>query len=200
MCAGVGSNCCKSKQATITNVNYGEYNMKSTCIHGVLNAGIVSIALLLSGPVSATVFAPTDGNVNIFNETLPGGTLLAMFDDTDTSFLGASLDIALSSDVITFTAGGDGIGDYTATNEAMAELNLAGSDRFILAIYSDGAWSGDTGVTVRGTNSYDVNFSNGSILQVDAAVVPVPAAVWLFGSGLLGLVGIARRKSRQAHA
>lgn len=26
-------------------------------------------------------------------------------------------------------------------------------------------------------------------------VVPVPAAVWLFGSGLLGLVGIARRKS-----
>lgn len=31
---------------------------------------------------------------------------------------------------------------------------------------------------------------------VDAGmyVVPVPAAVWLFGSGLLGLVGIARRK------
>ena len=28
----------------------------------------------------------------------------------------------------------------------------------------------------------------------DAAAVPVPAAVWLFGSGLLGLVGIARRK------
>ena len=27
-----------------------------------------------------------------------------------------------------------------------------------------------------------------------ASVVPVPAAVWLFGSGLLGLVGIARRK------
>jgi hypothetical protein len=26
------------------------------------------------------------------------------------------------------------------------------------------------------------------------AVIPVPAAVWLFGSGLLGLVGVARRK------
>ncbi len=26
------------------------------------------------------------------------------------------------------------------------------------------------------------------------AVVPVPAAVWLFGSGLIGLVGVARRK------
>jgi len=26
------------------------------------------------------------------------------------------------------------------------------------------------------------------------AVVPVPVAVWLFGSGLLGLLGLARRK------
>ena len=26
------------------------------------------------------------------------------------------------------------------------------------------------------------------------AAVPIPAAVWLFGSGLLGLVGLARRK------
>ena len=27
-----------------------------------------------------------------------------------------------------------------------------------------------------------------------ASPVPVPAAVWLFGSGLLGLVGVARRR------
>jgi hypothetical protein len=26
--------------------------------------------------------------------------------------------------------------------------------------------------------------------------VPVPPAVWLFGSGLLGLAGVARRKAR----
>jgi hypothetical protein len=26
------------------------------------------------------------------------------------------------------------------------------------------------------------------------AVVPVPAAVWLFGSGLLGLLGVVKRK------
>ena len=30
--------------------------------------------------------------------------------------------------------------------------------------------------------------------SVEPNVVPVPAAVWLFGSGLLGLVGVARRK------
>jgi hypothetical protein len=31
-----------------------------------------------------------------------------------------------------------------------------------------------------------------------AAVVPLPAAVWLFGSALLGLVGVARRKGKVA--
>jgi len=35
---------------------------------------------------------------------------------------------------------------------------------------------------------------NGSIARQDLGPVPVPAAVWLFGSGLLGLVGVARRK------
>jgi len=28
----------------------------------------------------------------------------------------------------------------------------------------------------------------------DVSAVPVPAAMWLFGSGLLGLIGVARRK------
>ena len=34
----------------------------------------------------------------------------------------------------------------------------------------------------------------GEIVFATATVVPVPAAVWLFGSGLIGLVGFARRK------
>ena len=42
----------------------------------------------------------------------------------------------------------------------------------------------------------DIKFkiTNISAGKVDVAVVPLPAAVWLFGSGLLGLIGIARRK------
>jgi hypothetical protein len=46
---------------------------------------------------------------------------------------------------------------------------------------------------------YIANFTTspavGSAL-VKATVVPIPSAVWLFGSGLLGLLGIARRKMR----
>ena len=37
---------------------------------------------------------------------------------------------------------------------------------------------------------------SGPLTKVSGAVVPVPAAVWLMGSGLLGLVGVARRRRR----
>jgi len=36
----------------------------------------------------------------------------------------------------------------------------------------------------------------GSSMGVSINTIPVPAAVWLFGSGLIGLAGIARRKNR----
>ncbi len=41
------------------------------------------------------------------------------------------------------------------------------------------------------------SYNNGYAWAVrpgDVAAVPVPAAVWLFGSGLAGLIGFARRK------
>jgi hypothetical protein len=40
-----------------------------------------------------------------------------------------------------------------------------------------------------GNGFKDQAFSSGSV-----SPVPIPASVWLFGSGLLGLIGIARRK------
>ncbi|MCK4950535.1 MAG: VPLPA-CTERM sorting domain-containing protein [Gammaproteobacteria bacterium] len=42
------------------------------------------------------------------------------------------------------------------------------------------------------TSSTTITSAPGSLITVSA--VPVPAAVWLFGSGLLGLIGIANRK------
>jgi hypothetical protein len=59
-------------------------------------------------------------------------------------------------------------------------------------------------VTITGLNSINVDWfagTPGDYIRVltdfsPGAVVPVPAAVWLFGSGLVGLLGIARRKKR----
>ena len=43
---------------------------------------------------------------------------------------------------------------------------------------------------------FRANFNANLTSTPDVAAVPVPAAVWLFGSGLLGLAGIARRKKK----
>lgn len=42
--------------------------------------------------------------------------------------------------------------------------------------------------------SKSINYNAWAVRSGDISAVPVPAAVWLFGSGLLGLVGLARRK------
>ena len=39
-----------------------------------------------------------------------------------------------------------------------------------------------------------LNLNGARVASGSISSVPIPAAVWLFGSGLLGLVGIARRK------
>jgi len=45
--------------------------------------------------------------------------------------------------------------------------------------------------------SRDSAYANLGVFMVrDYTVVPIPAAVWLFGSGLLGLVAVARRKHK----
>jgi hypothetical protein len=43
----------------------------------------------------------------------------------------------------------------------------------------------------------DIYFDNASMV-VDVSEIPIPAAAWLFGSGLIGLVGVARRKLKAA--
>jgi hypothetical protein len=42
-------------------------------------------------------------------------------------------------------------------------------------------------------NIHTTSFGGGEI-RGQVQVVPIPAAVWLFGSGLLGLVALARRR------
>lgn len=41
---------------------------------------------------------------------------------------------------------------------------------------------------------FNANFDMVSLTLASVESVPVPAAVWLFGSGLIGLVGVARRR------
>jgi hypothetical protein len=103
-------------------------------------------------------------------------------------------------------ANGDGIYTFTVpAGHYGGNINFAwgtttGIDVFIVWS-TDGITSIDVdGDSIRGAKMVDgpfagasANFSNGP-----AYVVPVPAAAWLFGSGLLGLVGVARRRNKAA--
>ena len=149
---------------------------------------------------AATIFAPTDGDVNFLFGDLGVGAILAMFDDSDQTYTGPSIEIQVPSIVGIV---GPTNGNYFATNSLAQTLTLTGSDNFILGLSIDGGatWMADSLVVAEGANSFSVFFNNnGSVLQVDVQVIPaipLPAAVWLFGSGLIGLVGMTgvRRKA-----
>ena len=61
-------------------------------------------------------------------------------------------------------------------------------------IYTSGSLMGSLS-SGRIEGIYDADLDKVSAKVGEVAVVPVPAAAWLFGSGLIGLVGIARRKT-----
>ena len=60
--------------------------------------------------------------------------------------------------------------------------------------------SGDQSQNLSTTLAFSVFMQQGDIIDMfaeggaEVSAIPIPAAAWLFGSGLLSLVGIARRK------
>ena len=62
------------------------------------------------------------------------------------------------------------------------------------ALSTGSAWLFD--FSSGGQNVFDKDFHNSAwaVRPGDVSTVPVPATVWLFGSGLIGLLGVARRK------
>ena len=73
---------------------------------------------------------------------------------------------------------------YVSQRALQATMSFAGASFASLGL-APGAyvWTWGSGESA---DSYTLN----------VGAVPVPAAVWLFGSGLLGLIGVARRKAR----
>lgn len=171
----------------------------------LLIAGVLALSATVAN--STTILAPTDGDVNFptLFSNIAAGLSLYMFDDSDLTDADKTAALAASGPdeamLITLgqvvgIAGPNGGGDYTATNASTAQaIFLTGSDQFILALYdvANTAWISDTGVSGDANTLY-VNFGNYGTLAADVKVIPVPAAAWLFGSGLIGLVGIARRR------
>ena len=60
------------------------------------------------------------------------------------------------------------------------------------------AMPGEYKISIRanGDHKFHMGEFNVHVAALGTTTVPVPAAAWLFGSGLLGLTGIARRKKQ----
>lgn len=125
--------------------------------------------------------------------------------DRDWSFLGAwGAHFTISSLPVTYIGGNTASVDMSAwrfTWNGNSAINVGEGASAVLA-NNDGIWgNGDDTLDYSATVSdsgfagvaYGIHFV-GSINPTNT-VVPVPAAAWLLGSGLFGLIGVARRKA-----
>jgi hypothetical protein len=87
---------------------------------------------------------------------------------------------------------GPGSDADAALNSYITDANLGDTVDFlaIMAGYGPAGWGKDLQDF---TLAWDG--SNATLTYGAASVVPVPAAAWLFGSAMLGMVGVARRKA-----
>ena len=90
--------------------------------------------------------------------------------------------------------GAGGYGDNTGSTDlygagVLQDANPLGS---VLTLFGM-TGNGGTGVVQSYDLTDNLTLTTDGTLQI--APVPIPAAVWLFGSGLLGLIGVGRRRS-----
>ena len=140
-------------------------------------------AALVAYDIEGTVMIGDEFFPNAFGLTA-GETILATgtFDD---SILGAGTNTASFTGTIDvngtfYTSADASVSTLTFTDGSLVDFNFVALDSSF--------------------NSNFLEFDDFSDMAgqwgaVTISPVPVPAAVWLFGSGLLGLAGIARRKT-----
>ena len=164
-------------------VHAGTSNLTGTLTldgQGNANAGWVFLmdSSLITSPGSAVNVINTGSGAGIFWDVRSSATL-----DTTTAFQGNIL--ALTS--ITLNTGAT-----IGCGRALASTGAVTMDTNTIGI-------GCGGIGGEGSNGYSGGFTvsegGGTPTLLPYAPIPVPAAVWLLGSGLVGLIGIARRKS-----
>ena len=100
-----------------------------------------------------------------------------------------SADLIFADDFTITTNSGQSVG-----NTATSDVTLTDGDAFFIGLIEDDFSLGFDSITL---SSQDFGFLF-NVDDITVSQVPLPAAVWLFGSGLLCLAGISRRTIRKA--
>jgi hypothetical protein len=179
---------------TVLDGGAGDINATAGVItySGDLGAFIVNVSTGVSKP---TITGPQILDLNSINITGGAGNLQIKLTDTD--YTG-------SPSALTGSFGGTTIGsvdfDFLYDN---ANAQFGGTSFFDPAATATNPFSGTGTGSVSLSAPYsltiiaDISHSGDGSTSFDAEIqaIPVPAAVWLFGTGLLGLVGVARRRT-----
>lgn len=120
---------------------------------------------------------------------MTGQFRLGSFDGTEAGF------VTYGKKRVTFIRGDGIIGDTAGGSTLVQDsgnvwiLTLGGFDSSIRSVKFKAGCGNVSNASCGDDNDY---------LVAGASVVPIPAAAWLFGSAMLGLVGIGRRRSKKA--
>jgi hypothetical protein len=166
---------------------------------GILDAATYSYSLLGPGTPDILIdnFYDTTSGDNYLGTTdgsgafRGGDTFTVTFDQTlrAVGLYVISADLILANDFTLATNGGQ-----SASNSATADVSLLDGDAYFIGLIEDDFSLGFDSITFSSTEEeYLFNVDD-----ITIAPVPLPAAAWLFGGGLLGLVGISRRSARKA--
>lgn len=185
-----------------------------TCVTFTFGSAAVQAATITVDPLHAAVISGSTFNIKVVGQdftdfaggTIGGGFSLSWdpsiltLDAYSLTFPGDQtfgqlgvVDLTagtlLNADVTSFN--GTTLADFDIAVLTFTALNVGVSPTDVsIGLFSGGSeriWADSSGF-----NNTTPNFVDGT---VTVNPVPVPAAVWLFGSGLLGLIGVARRRN-----
>ncbi|MDH5570444.1 MAG: VPLPA-CTERM sorting domain-containing protein [Gammaproteobacteria bacterium] len=176
------------------NSSYGGTGITSTSTEFVIDSTVINILTDGLGAFTEIV----DQSFNLVSDTSGTGTITigntgglvinGSFTNLTLSNLGRGAGEFYAD--ITFTGITYG-GDSTDWSEGMGFL----SDNLVSGRLEGGFVVTDRRATIAFGNTFSTTSSYAELGSLEVTAVPVPAAVWLFGTGLLGLVAVARRKS-----
>jgi hypothetical protein len=177
---------------------------KAKAVFSRVLLGAVIFAASL-GSASAAFVTGDMGITGAFtpNDTLDNATLITLTSATGTSGTG-DLDNVTFGTPGTIGNGAINLASFSPITDLLtiggwqldlSSMSITDQTASVLTLSGGGLLTGNgfdaTGATwTFSSNSAGTSYS----MTVTASAVPVPAAVWLFGSGLLGLIGIARKK------
>ncbi len=167
--------------------------------------GLIAGLLLTGVGSAATVWMPTDNDVNVTDLSLliPGfqNGDFRLFDDDAAGDLSNSSNLILADgDQLSFAPDPGNPMDWTVTG-SNGTLSLSGSNNFIFAAFVDpSGYARETSSTEVAPNQWSIAFDSGGMLVTDVTPVPLPPAALLFGSGVIGLMALGRRRRARVQA